>query len=190
MKGKVFVTGGAGYVGCVLVPKLLEAGHEVVAYDIMYYGAEGLGSHPRLKTVKADLRDMLMAEKIKMLLTRPTQRSSISKRVFLRPRRPQSAVVDFIQCFKQCIVIQPRSLSNAESFKGFSVRIRRRALTGLRSSQATSERSSARAPAWFWHATPLMPLTPHNRTARARGGSKYSAFWSEMFCCHRRCSSV
>ena len=55
---KVLVTGAAGYVGCVLVPKLLEAGHEVVAYDIMYYGDTGLKPHPKLLTVKADLRDL------------------------------------------------------------------------------------------------------------------------------------
>ncbi len=54
---KVLVTGAAGYVGCVLVPKLLEAGHEVVAFDIMYYGEQGLVPQPGLTIVAADMRD-------------------------------------------------------------------------------------------------------------------------------------
>ena len=35
---RVFVTGGAGYVGSVLVPRLLERGYKVTSYDISYYG--------------------------------------------------------------------------------------------------------------------------------------------------------
>jgi nucleoside-diphosphate-sugar epimerase len=55
--GKVLVTGGAGYVGCILVPKLLAAGHSVVVYDLMLYGSGGLPSVPGLEVVQGDLRD-------------------------------------------------------------------------------------------------------------------------------------
>jgi nucleoside-diphosphate-sugar epimerase len=54
---KVLVTGGAGYKGCVLVPKLLEAGHQVVVYDLMLFGSEGLAGHPGLQVVTGDIRD-------------------------------------------------------------------------------------------------------------------------------------
>jgi nucleoside-diphosphate-sugar epimerase len=53
----VLVTGGAGYVGCVLVPKLLHAGHRVSVYDLMLYGSDGLPSHPKLRVIQGDLRD-------------------------------------------------------------------------------------------------------------------------------------
>jgi nucleoside-diphosphate-sugar epimerase len=53
----VLVTGGAGYVGCTLVPKLLEDGHNVTVFDIMYFGDEWLADHPNLTVIKGDIRD-------------------------------------------------------------------------------------------------------------------------------------
>jgi nucleoside-diphosphate-sugar epimerase len=54
---RILVTGGAGYKGCVLVPKLLHAGHAVVVYDSMLYGDHGLPKHRNLTVIKADIRD-------------------------------------------------------------------------------------------------------------------------------------
>lgn len=54
---KVLVTGACGYKGSVLVPKLLAAGHDVVALDIMWFG-NFLQAHPKLTVIKADVRDI------------------------------------------------------------------------------------------------------------------------------------
>lgn len=57
---KVVVTGGAGYVGSVLVPKLLDKGHQVKVIDLYIYGENVLDcvkEHPNLRQVKGDIRD-------------------------------------------------------------------------------------------------------------------------------------
>jgi nucleoside-diphosphate-sugar epimerase len=52
----VLVTGGAGYVGSNLVPKLLAAGYQVTVLDLCIYG-DVLAPNPDLRIVKGDLRD-------------------------------------------------------------------------------------------------------------------------------------
>jgi nucleoside-diphosphate-sugar epimerase len=57
---RVLVTGGAGYVGSRLVPKLLDTGYEVSVLDLFIFGEDifaHLRDHPRLTEVKGDLRN-------------------------------------------------------------------------------------------------------------------------------------
>ena len=53
----VFVTGGCGYKGTVLVPKLLERGYKVHVLDAQWFG-NFLPSHPNLTITKGDVRDI------------------------------------------------------------------------------------------------------------------------------------
>lgn len=56
----VLVTGGAGYVGSALVPRLLAAGYKVTVLDLYLYGEDlfaHLRDNPGLTEVKGDLRD-------------------------------------------------------------------------------------------------------------------------------------
>ncbi|MDM8536547.1 SDR family oxidoreductase [Desulfobacterales bacterium HSG17] len=54
---KVLVTGGCGYIGSVMVPKLLKRGFDVTVFDLMWFG-NFLEEHERLKIVQGDIRDV------------------------------------------------------------------------------------------------------------------------------------
>lgn len=57
---RMLVTGGAGYLGSVLVPRLLEAGHTVTALDNLRYGGHGLlpcFRYAAFRFVQGDVRD-------------------------------------------------------------------------------------------------------------------------------------
>ena len=56
-KQSVFITGGAGYVGAMLVPRLLQEGHHVTVLDLMIYGEDVLPKNPALTVIKGDIRN-------------------------------------------------------------------------------------------------------------------------------------
>ena len=56
-KMHILVTGGCGYIGSVLVPKLLALGHRVTVLDIMWFG-NFLPEHKSLTVIKKDIRSI------------------------------------------------------------------------------------------------------------------------------------
>ena len=62
---EVLVTGGAGYVGSVLVPKLLAAGHRVKVLDLFLFGdhvLDDVKDHENLELIKGDIRNRELLE--------------------------------------------------------------------------------------------------------------------------------
>jgi nucleoside-diphosphate-sugar epimerase len=58
---RVLVVGGAGYIGSILVRKLLKQGHRVRVLDSLVYGDSAIADvrkHPRLEFLKGDCRNI------------------------------------------------------------------------------------------------------------------------------------
>lgn len=57
-KEKILVTGGAGYVGSVLIPKLIDKDYDVRVLDLMLFGDNGLKDvSDKCEIIKGDIRD-------------------------------------------------------------------------------------------------------------------------------------
>lgn len=64
---KILVTGGAGYIGSVLVPRLLKENHEVTVLDCFMFGQTSLSdacSYEGFKVVRGDTRDEVLVSSL------------------------------------------------------------------------------------------------------------------------------
>lgn len=64
---RILVTGGAGYIGSVLVPMLLDEGHEVTVIDNFYYNQPTLLDqclNQRFQIIRGDVRDRELMKRL------------------------------------------------------------------------------------------------------------------------------
>ena len=66
-KNKILITGGAGYIGSLLIEKLLKKGFEVICLDIFIYGESAIKKfylNKNFQSIKGDIRDKKILNKI------------------------------------------------------------------------------------------------------------------------------
>ncbi|WP_445681596.1 NAD-dependent epimerase/dehydratase family protein [Radicibacter daui] len=64
---KILVTGGAGYLGGIMVPELLALGHEVTVVDNFMFDQASLGhccANPKFDLLRGDIRDKALMAKL------------------------------------------------------------------------------------------------------------------------------
>ena len=64
---KVLITGGAGFLGSLITPMLLEKHHDVTIYDVFFWGIDALlpvADHPNLHVIEGDIRDKASLKKV------------------------------------------------------------------------------------------------------------------------------
>ena len=60
----IFITGGAGYCGSMVVPILLEHGYKVTIYDMLFFGSNHLPLNDKnLTLIQGDIRDVKLLSK-------------------------------------------------------------------------------------------------------------------------------
>ncbi len=59
---KIFILGGAGYVGAELVKLLLSFEYKITVFDLFLYGRNVLPNHPNLKCIEGDMRDIKLLD--------------------------------------------------------------------------------------------------------------------------------
>ena len=64
---KILITGGAGYIGSMLCTKLVEAGHQVTAVDLLKYDKGSLNHlyfYKNFKLICSDIRNSSLMKKL------------------------------------------------------------------------------------------------------------------------------
>ena len=60
---KIFITGGAGYVGTVLTEMLLKKNYQVTVLDLMIYG-DNIENNNKLNKIYGDIRNVELLKKV------------------------------------------------------------------------------------------------------------------------------